>query len=119
MQFINSIQKGYYKGVFIDSSQLKGPTNVWFNKDGYLMVTDYKGSSVKRFDSSGHFIDNYHIGLGQSEGIVILANGNVLIGNGRSHSVKLFNSDGTYIKEFIPPKALNLLNPNAIIIRYK
>ena len=37
-------------GKFI-SSNLPGPTNIWFNTAGDLLVNDYNGGAVKRFDS--------------------------------------------------------------------
>ena len=44
-------------------------------------------------------------------------NGNILIGNGATHSVKMFDSNGNYIEDFIPNGSGGLITPNAIVIR--
>ncbi len=104
------------QGIFVDSN-LAGPTNIWFDVNGDLLVSDYAGTAVKRFDPSGNYLNDFLEGLSNSEGIAFFLNGNILIGNGGDSSVKLFDSSGVYIEDFVASGAGNLLNPNAIVIR--
>lgn len=41
----------------------------------------------------------------------------MLIGNGGTHAVKLFESDGSFIEDIIPSGSGNLLTPNAVVLR--
>lgn len=99
------------------TSNLAGPTNIWFNANGDLLVSDYDGTVVKRFNSNGVFQNNFATGLSQSEGVDFFPNGNLLIGNGATHSVKMYDSNGVYIEEFIPNGSGGLMTPNAVVIR--
>jgi hypothetical protein len=104
-------------GLFV-SNNLLGPTNIWFDTNGDLLVADYNGTAVKRFDATGNYTGNFIMGLSMSEGVDFLPNGNILIGNGATHSVKMFDSTGFYLQDLIAPGSGNLLNPNAIVVRY-
>jgi len=55
--------------------------------------------------------------LGNAEGVDFFPNGNILIGNGATHSVKMYDSNGVYIEDFIPNGLGGLITPNAIVIR--
>ena len=57
-------QTGNDLGLFVNSN-LAGPTNIWFDDNGDLLVTDYNGTAVKRFNSSGTFVNNFLTGLSQ------------------------------------------------------
>jgi len=103
-------------GVFI-SSNLAGPTNIWFDESGDLLVSDYNGTEVKRFDAAGQYVEDFIVGLSQSEGVDFLESGDILIGNGGDSSVKLFASDGTYIRDFVASRSGGLTTPNAVVIR--
>lgn len=107
---------GVDQGLFIDSD-LAGPTNIWFDASGDLLVSDYSGTAVKRFDASGTYLNDFIVGLSNSEGVAFFLNGDILIGNGGDSSVKLFDSTGVYVEDFVASGAGNLLNPNAIVIR--
>lgn len=109
-------QGGIDQGLFVNSN-LAGPTNIWFDDTGDLLVTDYNGTAVKRFNSSGAFVSNFLTGLSQAEGVDFFPNGNILIGNGATHSVKMFDSNGNYLEDFIPNGSGGLITPNAIVIR--
>src|SRR5690606_28052856 len=82
---------GADSGVFI-STNLVGPTNIWFDSNGDLLVSDYSSNAVKRFDSAGNYLSNFLSGLSKSEGYAYLPNGNVLIGNGGDSSVKMYDA---------------------------
>lgn len=103
-------------GNFI-STNLVGPTNIWFGDDGNLFVSDYDGGFIRKFDANGKNPINFISGIGASEGISILKNGNILIGNGGTQSVKEFTSSGVYVKDLIPSGHAGLINPNAIVLR--
>lgn len=103
-------------GNFI-STNLSGPTNIWFEDNGDLLVMDYNGSSVKRFDSEGRYKGVFISGLPQGEGVDFLPNGNLVIGCGGTSSVREYSPTGTLIKNLVPPKTLQLLKPNAVVLR--
>lgn len=103
-------------GLFI-SSNLQGPTNIWFDANGDLLVADYDGNSVKRFDASGNYIGDYLTGLNHCEGVAVCPNGNIMIGNGATNSVKMFDNNGMYMQDIVPSGSVNLINPNAVVLR--
>ena len=102
-------------GLFINTD-LQGPTNIWF-EGNELYVNDYSQGIVKKFDSNGAYLGNFITGLNRPEGIDHLMNGNILIGNGGTKTIKEYKSDGTFIKDLIPGGTQNLLLPNAVIVR--
>lgn len=108
-------QNGKDQGLFIED-HLEGPTNIWFDKDGDLLVVDYDGAAVKRFDADGVYKTNFLSGLSHAEGLDFLANGNILIGNGKTHSVKEFDANGNYIQDIISDGSGGLKTPNAVVI---
>jgi len=72
-------QNGNDLGLFA-TTNLAGPTNIWFNDNDDLLIIDYLGAAVKRFDTDGNYLNNFITGLGNAEGVGILPNGNILIG---------------------------------------
>jgi hypothetical protein len=102
-------------GLFVKDN-LVGPTNIWFDENGELLVSDYDGTAVKRFDAEGNYVSDYLTGLSQSEGVAYLPNGNILMGNGKTHSVKQFDPAGNYINDLVPDGAGGLKTPNAVVI---
>jgi len=107
---------GIDQGLFINSN-LQGPTNIWFNDQGELLVTDWRGSSVKRFDADGNFLGDFIQGLTEAEGVDFLPNGNILIGDGGTASIKMYQADGTYIEDLVPSGRGGLVQPNAVTVR--
>lgn len=107
---------GHDMGLFVNSN-LEGPTNIWFDESGDLLVLDWRGTSVKRFDANGVFKGNFITGLTEAEGVDFLPNGNILIGNGGTGAVKMYQPDGTYIEDLVPSGSGGLLMPNAVTIR--
>ncbi len=107
---------GQFVSVFIDSN-LVGPTNIWFDNQGDLLVVDYDGTAVKRFDSNGNYQGDFLLGLFHAEGVDVLPNGHMIIGNGTSASVKEYEPDGTLVGDIIASGAGNLLTPNAVVFR--
>ena len=107
---------GKDQGVFIDSD-LVGPTNITFDQNGDLLVSDYTGLRVKRFDSSGNYLGVFIGGVSQVEGIDVFEDGNILLGIGGNASVRMYDSEGKFVEEFVGRRAGNLITPNAIVIR--
>lgn len=103
-------------GNFV-SANLSGPTNIWFGENGDLFVVDYEGASVKRFDSSGNYLGIFISGLPQGEGIDFFPNGNIIIGSGGLHSVRIYDASGSFLSNFVPPGTLGLQTPNAVVLR--
>lgn len=108
-------REGVYQGFFIDSD-LAGPTNIWFGENGDLLVIDYDGSSVKRFTMNGTYKSEFLSGLSNAEGFDFHPNGHILVGNGKTHSVKEYDKDGTFVKDIIPEGSGGLKTPNAVVI---
>lgn len=104
-------------GLFI-TSNLVGPTNIWFVGDE-LYVLDYDGGAIKKFDSSGAFIETVVSGLRNPEGVDHFEDGSYLVGDGGTGSVKLFDADDNYVKDLVPPRSGGLIRPNGVTIRKK
>jgi len=109
---------GIDQGNFV-SNNLTGPTNIWFENNGDLLVSDYSGGVIRGFDSEGVYLGVYIQGLSQSEGVDYLPNGNLLIGNGGTHAVKMFTRSGIFVKDIIPSGSGGLIQPNAVVVREK
>ena len=108
--------EGKNMGLFI-SSELQGPTDIWFDSNGDLLANDWTDGVIRRFDGEGNFIDIYTIGLQRPEGIAHFPDGSFLVGNGGTGSVKYFDQNGTFIQDLVPPGASGLQTPNAVILR--
>lgn len=101
-------------GNFI-STNLVGPTNIWFDDAGTLFVVDYDGGSVKKFSSTGVYQGVFISGLGKAEGIAHYPNGDILIGNGATSSLKRYTKSGVYIKDQVLKGKGGLITPNAVV----
>ena len=109
-------RNGVDLGTFI-SNNLAGPTNIWFNKFGDLLVIDYDAGVVRRFDSQGVYQGDIIQGLSQAEGLDYLPDGNIVIGNGGTSSVKRFNGAGAYVEDIVSSQSGGLKQPNAVVVR--
>ncbi len=103
-------------GNFI-STNLSGPTNIWFAENGELFVVDYNGNSVKRFGSLGNYLGVFISGLPRGEGVDFFPNGNLIIGSGGAHAVRIYDADGALLSNLAAPGALGLITPNAVVLR--
>lgn len=103
-------------GIFV-ITELTGPTNIWFSDTGDLRVLDWSAGNVENFDADGNYLGVFITGLIQPEGIATLPNGNILIGNGGTGAIKMFNANGTFIQDLVPSGSGGLLQPNAVILR--
>lgn len=80
-------------------------------------VNDWSTGLVVGFSPEGNFINNYITGLSRPEGVAYLDNGQLLIGNGGTGSVKRYNSDFTFDKDLVMMRLGGLKRPNAVVIR--
>jgi WD40 repeat protein len=99
------------------TTNLQGPTNLWLDESNNIFVIDYNGGNVKEFSSNGSLKRTFISGLGQAEGVEFFDNGDILIGNGINGSVRMYNSEGTYIKTLVRSGSGGLIRPNALRIR--
>ncbi len=103
-------------GLFINSN-LQGPTNIWFDDNGNLLVNDWQAGRVVKFDANGTLIGNFITGLSEPEGVDFLSNGDILIGNGGNGSVKMYDPSGVFIGNLVSSGSGGLIRPNAVVLR--
>ena len=103
-------------GVFI-SSNIQGPTNISITEDNEMLVLDWKAGSIQKFDLNGAFIGTFASGLTQPEGIDMLPDGKLLVGNGGGSTLKIYSSDGTSEGDLFSRGFGGLLQPNGVIVR--
>jgi len=103
-------------GLFI-TTQLGGPTNIWFDESDTLYVCDWNYGDVEKFDPSGNYLGTFISGIGEVEGVAMLANGNILLGNGSLSRVDQYQPDGTFVESIISNGSGGLSQPNAVVIR--
>lgn len=99
------------------TNALSGPTNLWFNEEGNILVNDWNSGLIAAFKPNGNFINNVITGLNKPEGVALLDNGQFLIGNGGTGSVKQYESDFTFVKDLVMMRLGGLNRPNAVVIR--
>ena len=107
--------RGIDQGNFVNT-HLNGPTNIWFDGNGDLLVVDYDAGVVVRFDQTGTYRGNFIEGLSQAEGVAFLPDGNILIGNGGTGSVKSFTPQGAFVQDFVESRSGGLIRPNALAV---
>lgn len=102
-------------GTFINSSILQGPTDIWFDNNGDMLIEDWTVGRVLRFNSSGQYLGVFVNGLTNPEGIAFLPNGNLLIGDWGEDAVHLIDSTGTVLGYFTIGNGL--VDPNNVTVR--
>ncbi|MCB0695754.1 MAG: T9SS type A sorting domain-containing protein [Chitinophagaceae bacterium] len=102
-------------GVFVNTNILQGPTNIWFDTNGDLLVEDWTLGKVLRYDSSGQYISTFVTGMTNPEGIAFLPNGDMLIGDWGQDAVHLVKPDGTLLGLFCTGNGLT--DPNCVKVR--
>jgi len=107
---------GLDQGNFINTN-LTGPTNIWFRDNGELLVADYDDGAVRGFDAQGAYLGDFVQGLSQTEGVDLLPDGDFLLGNGGTDSVKRFSTIGLPKGDFIASQSGGLMQPNAVVVR--
>lgn len=103
-------------GFFI-TTNLVGPTNIWFNGSGELLVNDFDGGNVRRFDSLGNYLSDFILGILEPEGVDMYPNGDIIIGSGGDSSVRRYSSSGQLIENIVSSGSGGLIQPNAVVLR--
>lgn len=86
---------GTFLGVFIDSSILQGPVNLWF-EGGELRVVDWTTGSVERFDATtGAWLGTWISGLQNAEGYTWGPDGLFYVCDWAANVVNRYHPDGT------------------------
>lgn len=102
-------------GTFINSSILQGPTDIWFDDNGDMLVEDWTAGKVLRFNANGQYLGIFVTGLTNPEGIAFLPNGNMLIGDWGKDAVHLIDSTGNVLGYFTSGNGLT--DPNNVTVR--
>ncbi|HMQ47304.1 MAG TPA: T9SS type A sorting domain-containing protein [Saprospiraceae bacterium] len=103
---------GHSLGTFINSTILQGPTNIWFDHNGDMLVEDWTVGRVLRYNSDGQYIGVFVDGLSNPEGIAFLPNGQLLIGDWGEDAVHLIDSTGQVLGYFTSGNGL--IDPNCV-----
>lgn len=88
------------------SERLQGPTNLAFDSDGYLYVTDYSRFQVLKYDRDGHFkaaLGRPGADFGQfarPKGLAIDREGRVFVVDASFNNVQIFNPEGRLLLFF-------------------
>lgn len=102
-------------GVFIDSTILQGPTNIWFDDDQNLLVEDWSLGIVRKFSPTGQYIEDFITGMTNPEGIAFLPDDTLLICDWGSDSLEQFDANGNSVGTFASGNGM--ADPNAVVVR--
>lgn len=102
-------------GVFINSAILQGPTDIWQDVNGDVLVQDWTVGNVLRYDSDGQYLSVYLSGMTNPEGIAFLPNGDLLMGDWGQDAVHRFDATGDYLGYFASGNGLT--DPNGVHLR--
>lgn len=102
-------------GTFINTEIIQGPTSIWFDADGSMLVEDWTLGKVFRFDATGAYLEEFLSGMTSPEGIAFLPGGDLLIGDWGQDAVHLFSPEGENLGYFTSGNGL--LDPNSVKVR--
>lgn len=108
---------GIYTGIpIIGPINTFGPTNIWFDSAGDIIILDWTGNKVKKYNASFVQQPDFIASIPRPEGYAYLTNGDLLIGSGGgAPSVRRYDSSGNFIGFFATGSGLQ--NPNAICLK--
>lgn len=107
---------GTFLDEFINSAILQGPTDIWQEANGDVLVQDWTVGNVLRYDSTGAYLGVYISGLTNPEGHAFLPpNGDLLMGDWGEDAVHRFDSSGTGLGYFTSGNGLT--DPNGVVVR--
>lgn len=107
---------GTFLDVFINSSILQGPTDLWQEANGDVLVLDWTMGNVQRYDSTGSYLGVYIGGLTNPEGHSFLPpGGDLLIGDWGEDAVHWFDASGMTLGYFASGNGLT--DPNGVYVR--
>lgn len=99
-------------GTFIDSMVLQGPTSVWTDSGGDVLVEDWLAGTVLRYDADGQHLGTFISGMTNPEGIAFTPEGDLLIGDWGQDVVHRFDAEGNALGTFAEGDGLS--DPNAV-----
>lgn len=107
---------GNFLSIFTQEGYLQGPTNLWFDGIGNLMVIDWVLGKVQKFSSeNGSFTGTLVSGLQNAEGYSYGPDSNLYVCDWSQNNVKKYSSNGIFVSVFTIGG--NLMAPNSILIR--
>ncbi len=107
---------GTFLDVFINSVILQGPTDIWQEASGDVLVQDWTVGNVLRYDSTGSYLGVYISGLTNPEGHAFLPpNGDLLMGDWGEDAVHWFDNSGNALGYFTSGNGLT--DPNGVYVR--
>ena len=107
---------GTFLDVFINSAILQGPTDIWQEANGDVLVQDWTVGNVLRYDSTGGYLGVYISGLTNPEGHAFLPpNGDLLMGDWGEDAVHWFDALGNAMGYFTNGNGLT--DPNGVYVR--
>lgn len=108
---------GIYTGIpIVGPINIFGPTNIWFDSAGDIIILDWTGNKVRKYNAAFVEQPNFINSIPRPEGYVYLPNGDLLIGSGGgAPSIRRYDSSGSFIDFFATGSGLQ--NPNAICLK--
>ena len=101
--------------TFINSAVLRGPTNIWWDSHGNMLVQDWNAGTILRYNHLGEYQGVFTRGLTNPEGLAFLPNGNILIGDWGTDLVHLLAPNGNKLGNFTIGNGL--IDPNCVRVR--
>lgn len=80
-------------------------------------MNDFDGGNVKRFDTDGNYLEDFILGVLMPEGVDFYPNGDILLGDGGTNSVRRYDTNGQLVETVVESGSHGLLKPNAVVIR--
>lgn len=101
-------------GTFINTTILDGPTSIWFDTNGDMLVEDWNAGKILRFDSTGVYVNTFVTGMTNPEGLAFLPDGSMLVCDWGEDAVHLIDSNGNRLGYFC---SSHLTDPNSVKVR--
>lgn len=108
---------GVSQGLFVNDPQLAGPTDIWFDDNDNLYVNDWEGSSVRKYDSNGAFLEIFISGLSQPEGVAFLSDTTLAFGASGTSNIPIYSTEGVLVHDLVSSGVGGLVTPNAVVLR--
>lgn len=107
---------GVLTDIFIPTTILQGPVNLWFDHENNLLVADWTLGDVLKFNGeTGAFLNTVVIGLANVEGFAFDNSGALYLCDWTANRVFKYNFTTNNLTSFITSGSLQA--PNSILIR--
>ncbi len=107
---------GILTSVFIPTTLLQGPVNLWFDEESNLLVADWTEGKVLKFDgASGAYIGPIVSNLANVEGFDFDSQGNLYLCDWSANKVFRYDFGTNTLSPFI--QSGGLMAPNSILIQ--